>query len=111
MHTFLLEAPASKSYTINFQKIKQINEKIIKKNKIAHSCNFLKVSSFKRCVKEAVVAAVFMFEFNLFQIFGLRNDIFFCSLIGLGYDIFFCSLIVLQSGISNTICDLVLLLF
>ena len=40
-------------------------------------------------MKEAVVAAVFMFELNLFGIFGPRNDILFCHLI------------FLQSGISN----------
>ena len=57
---------------------------IIKKiNKIVHSCNLLRISFFKRCVKEDVVAAVFMFELTLFQIFGLRNDILFCPL----YDI------------------------
>ena len=49
--------------------------------------------------EEDIVAAVFMFELNLFQIFGPRIDTFFCPLI------------VLQSGISNTICDLVLQLF
>ena len=68
---------------------------IMKKNKkIAHSCNLLRISFFKRCVKEAVVVAVFMFELNLFQIFGPRNEILFCPLI------------VLQGAISNAICDL-----
>ena len=47
----------------------------------------------------AVVAAAFMFEFNLFQIFRPRNDILVCGLI------------VLQSGISNVSGDLVLQLF
>ena len=47
-------------------------------------------------MKEAVVAAAFMFELNIFQIFSPRNDMLF-------YLIF-----VLQSGISNAICDLVL---
>ena len=47
-------------------------------------------------MKETVVAAAFMFEFNIFQIFGPRNDILFCPLF------------VLQNGISNVICDLVL---
>ena len=49
--------------------------------------------------KEAVLAAVFMFELNLFHIFGPRNDILFCPLI------------VLQSGIFNAICDLVFWFF
>ena len=40
-----------------------------------------------------------MFELTLFQIFGPRNDILFCLLV------------VLQRGISNAICDLVLQLF
>ena len=54
---------------------------MIKKiNKIAHSCILLRISFFKRCVKEDVVAAVSMFELALFQIFGARNDIPFCSL-------------------------------
>ena len=57
---------------------------------------FTKNFFFKRCVKEAVVAAAFMLELNLFQIFDPRNDILFCSLI------------VLQSGVSNAIYDLVL---
>ena len=70
---------------------------IIKKiNEIDHSCNLLRISFFKWCVKEDVVAAVFMFELTLFQIFGPRNDILFCPLF------------VLQRGISNAICDLVL---
>ena len=82
---------------------KRLNKQINKKNnrhnnkktgKIALSCNLRRISFFKRCVK--AVAAVFMF---LFQIFGPRNGIFFCPLI------------VLQSGISNVICDLVLWLF
>ena len=73
---------------------------IIKKiNKIAYSCNLLRTSFFKRCVKEDVVATVFMFELTLFQIFGPKNDIPFCPLI------------VLQRDISNAICDLVLYLF
>ena len=50
-------------------------------------------------MKEAVVAAAFMFEFNIIQIFGPRNDILFCPLF------------VLQSGISDVICDLELQLF
>ena len=46
-----------------------------------------------------MVAAIFIFELTLFQIFGPRNDILFCPLI------------VLQRGISNAMCDLVLSLF
>ena len=46
--------------------------------------------------EEAVVAAALMFERNIFQNFASRNDILFCPLI------------VLESGISNAICDLVL---
>ena len=45
-------------------------------------------------MKEAVVAAAFMFEFNIIKILGPRNDILFCPLF------------VLQSGISDVICDL-----
>ena len=84
------------SKKINFQKIKEkiIIIIILKINKIAHSCNSLRISFSKRCVKD-VVAAVFMFKLTLFQIFGSRNDI-------LSYP-----LIVLQRGISNAICDLV----
>ena len=48
-----------------FKKLKKII--IIKINKIAHSCNLLRISFFKRCVKEGVVAAVFMFELCLVQ--------------------------------------------
>ena len=48
---------------------------MIKKiNKIAHSCNLRRIYFFKRCVKEAVIAPVFMFQLNLFQILGPRND-------------------------------------
>ena len=65
-------------------------------NKIVYTCKLLRISLFKRCVKEHGVAAVFMFELTLFQIFGPRNDILFCLLV------------VLQRGISNAICDLVL---
>ena len=46
-------------------------------------------------MKEVVVPAVFMFEPNLFQIFGPRNDLLFCPLI------------VLQSDIYYAMCDLV----
>ena len=84
---------------INFQKIKEkkndnTNNKKI--NKVVHSCNLLRISFLKSCVKEDLVAYVFMFELTLFQIFGPRNDILFCPLF------------VLQRGISNAICDLVL---
>ena len=47
-------------------------------------------------MKEAVVAAAFMFELNIFQIFAPRNDILFCPLF------------ILQSGICNSVCDFVL---
>ena len=47
-------------------------------------------------MEKAVVATVFKFEFNILQIFGLRNYILFCLLL------------VLQIGISNVICNLVL---
>ena len=53
----------------------------------------------KPFAKEAVVAAVFMFDLNLFQIFRPRSHIIFCLLF------------VLQSGVSNDICDLVFYLF
>ena len=46
-------------------------------NKIAHFCNLLRISFLKRRVKETVVVAVFVFDLNLFQIFGPRNDILF----------------------------------
>ena len=63
---------------------------------MAGSCYLIRTSFFKQCVKEDVVAAVFMFELALFQIFGSRNDILFCPLF------------VLQRGISSAIYDLVL---
>ena len=88
-----------KEKNFNFQKIKEKKMIILlikKINKIGHSCNLLRISFFKGCVKEDVVAAVFMLELTLFQIFGPRNEIFFCPLF------------VLQRGISNAICDLVL---
>ena len=47
-------------------------------------------------MKEVVVAAAFMFELNIFQIFAPRIDILFCPLF------------ILLSGISCSICDLVL---
>ena len=53
------------------------------------------MSFFKRCVKEDGVAAVFMFELTLFQIFGPSNDILFCPLF------------ILQRVIFNAICNLV----
>ena len=64
-------------------------------NKKKQNC-LLRISFFKRCVKEDVVAAVLMFELTLFQIFGPRNDLLFCPLF------------VLRRVISNAICDLVL---
>ena len=81
----------------NFQKVKEKNNNNKKKkiNKIAHYCNVPRISFFKRCVKENVVAAVFMLELILFQIFCPRTDILFCPLT------------FLQIGISNAICDLV----
>ena len=69
---------------------------IIKINNIAPSCSLLRISFFKRCVKEDMVAAVFIFDLILFQIFGPRNDVLFCPLI------------VLQRGIFDAIFDLVL---
>ena len=51
---------------------------------------------FFQTVKEVVFKAAFMFELNLFEIFGSS------------YNILFYPLLVLQSGISNEICDLVL---
>ena len=52
--------------------MKNKNDKII--NKIAHCCNLPRISFFKRCVKEDAVAAVFMFELNLFQILRPSNN-------------------------------------
>ena len=80
--------------------LKKINQMSTKTNKNPHYCNFLRISFFGVCVKEAVVGAfTFMFELNTFQIFAPRNDIRFCPLI------------VLQSDIFNAICDLALQLF
>ena len=45
-------------------------------NKIAHYCNFSIISFFKSCMEEAAVATV-IFELNLFQIFGPKDDIIF----------------------------------
>ena len=64
-----------KKYSKKNQLSKKIKKVIVivtikKINKIAHSCNLLRTSFFKRYVKEGVVAAVFMFELFLFQIFG-----------------------------------------
>ena len=73
--------------------MKIIIKKII--NKIAHFCYLRRNSFSKLCVKEAVVAVVFMFELKKYQIFGPGNDI--CC----------CHLIALQSGISNAICNLI----
>ena len=73
---------------------KKINKSTNKIKEVAPCRNLSRISVFKWCVKEAVVAAVFMFELNLFQIFGPENDIHFCPLF------------VLQSGVSNATCDL-----
>ena len=56
------------------------HEKSTKINKVAHCCNFSRISVSRLCVKEAVVAAAFMFELNIFQIFAQRNDILFCRI-------------------------------
>ena len=61
---------------------------------MAYFCNLSRISFLKPCVKKAVGAAVFMFEFNLFQNFGPRNDMHFCPLV------------ILESDISSAICDL-----
>ena len=45
-------------------------------NKIAHYCNFSIISFFKSSMEEAAVATG-IFELNLFQIFGPRDDIIF----------------------------------
>ena len=79
--------------------LKNKNQLSTKINKIAHYCNVSRIYFFILYVKEAVVAAAFIFELNIFQIFAPRNGILFCLLF------------VLQSGISNAICDLVLQLF
>ena len=68
------------------------HEKSTKISKVAHYCNFSRIPFSRLCVKEAVVAAAFMFELNKFQIFAQRNDILFCRM-------------------SNAICDLVLYFF
>ena len=84
--------------TLTFKNLKQkIIVIIIKKiNKIGHSYNLLRISFFKQCMKEDVVATVFMFELILFQIFGPKNAKLFCPLI------------FLQRAISNAIFDLML---
>ena len=51
----------------------------MKINEILHSFKLSSVSFLQWCVKEAAVAAVFMFELNLFQVFGPRNSIPFCT--------------------------------
>ena len=69
----------------------------IRMNKyFVYSYNLKRISFFKRYVKEDVVAAVFMFELTVFEIFDPRNGILFCPLF------------VLQGGISNATCDLLL---
>ena len=57
------------------------------------------ISFLEPCVKETAIVAFFMVELDFFYIFGPRNDTLFFPLF------------VLQSGISNTICDLALQLF
>ena len=52
------------------------NQLSTKINKIAYFCNFSRFSFFKLCLKEAVVAAAFMFELNIFQIFEPRDEQF-----------------------------------
>ena len=65
-------------------------------NKIAHYCNFSRFF-FKPCVKEVTVAAVLSFSSTYSR--------------SLDQGITFFLLFVLQSSISNAICDLVLQLF
>ena len=68
------------SEVINAQNIvKEKNNQLLTKiDEIAHYYNFSSIYTFRMCVKKAVVAADFMFELNIFQIFGPRNDILFC---------------------------------
>ena len=42
-----------------------------------HCCNLLRIYFLKLCVKDDLVAAVFMFELILFQIFGPKVIYFF----------------------------------
>lgn len=57
----------------NNNKIKIIKEKQNKRiNKDAHSCNIPRIPVFKWCVKEAVVAAAFMFELNLLHLWAKK---------------------------------------
>ena len=67
-----------------------------KSNQMSTKINFSRISFLKLCVKETVVVGAFIFEHNIFQIFGPKNDILFCP--------FF----VLQSGISSVICSVML---
>ena len=62
-------------------------------------CNCSGISFSKSCVKKAASVAAFTVGFDLFQIFGPRNDRLFSPSF------------VLQSCLSNKICDLVLQLF
>ena len=55
----------------------QNNQLSTKINKIDCYCKFSKIYFFKLCMKETVVAAAFMFELNILQIFEPRNDILF----------------------------------
>ena len=58
------------SVMVHLKKKNQLSTKI---NKIPHYCNFPRIF-FRLCVKEAVVAATFMFELNIFRIFATGND-------------------------------------
>ena len=61
--------------------------------------HFFKNFFFQAVRERSWSSTAFMFELNIFQIFAPRNDILFSPLF------------VLQRGISNAICDLVLQLF
>ena len=80
MMRFLFDA--EQKYLKNIVEILQNknNQLSTKINNFSHYCNFSLISFFKPCVKEAVVAAVFMFELNLFQTLGPRNGILFYPL-------------------------------
>ena len=68
-------------------------------SKLAHYCNFSRISFFKSYVKETVAAVVFMFELNLLRILGSINYVFW-------YPLF-----ALKCGISDVIYNLMLYLF
>ena len=67
---------------------------INKINKLTHYCNSSQISFFKPCMKETIVAAVFIFE--------LIRDLWIKKYL------FFWPLFVLRKGISGAICNLVL---